>query len=485
VDSPLNNHPVDARRSARTALAAALVVLTACSGGGTGPDGTTLSVSPDTLRVTAGDTVTITATVRDAGGSQLSGVSVTFETLDPAVATVNTSTGEVIARRNGVTTVTVQAAPGGASLTRNVLVEVGTVLPPAYLVGGYTGVAYSDAVGPAPGSGGPFTYSVAKGALPSGLAMSSSTARITGIPSASGVYFFEVTATNSMRTLSESYAITISTRPSSAFNIWVAYNGGDLPPPNTITALNQALARWEQVVTGDAGDPVTYPPFGLNPSGPSSCGLVDASLLNGASIEDVAILMSIGNIDGPVNTLAQGGPCGYGRQQPPAAITGQMKLDQADLLTTTTFLRDVIWHEIAHAMGVGTLWQNFTQFEATDSVRYYGTTGNAEWRAYGGPADGVPVEVNVEAHWRESHFNAEIMTPQAELPSSTQPISRMTIGVLLDLGFSAVLGAADPYSLPSCSPTCNVPARVDGGEGVSDVVIGTLLPLPPGSVGRK
>src|SRR5690349_22779342 len=104
----------------------------------------------------------------------------------------------------------------------------------------------------------------------------------------------------------------------------------------------------EDVITGDAGNTVTYPATGLTPT---QCQLVDASLLNGAVIEDIAILLSIGPMDGPSNTLARAGPCGYGRQTLPAAISGQMKLDEADVGTTTAFLQEVIWHEMGHVLG--------------------------------------------------------------------------------------------------------------------------------------
>ncbi|MSR21188.1 MAG: hypothetical protein EXR91_09455 [Gemmatimonadetes bacterium] len=204
------------------------------------------------------------------------------------------------------------------------------------------------------GSG--FTYSVTAGALPSPLSLHPTTAQITGTPNASGVYFFEVTATNGVLTLSERYGITISTKPASAFNLWITYNGGAMPPANAITALTAAHARWEAIVTGDAGPAVTYPSSGLA----GVCTLVTGSLLHGAFIEDVAILMGIGPIDGPNNTLARGGFCGFSRNPaPPATITGQMLLDQADAsIASATYLQDVILHEIAHAFGIGTLWQS-------------------------------------------------------------------------------------------------------------------------------
>jgi hypothetical protein len=441
----------------------------------------TLTLSPDTLRLPAvGDTATISRTVRDAGGSAMSGVPVTFATVDPAIATVNVNSGRVTAEGDGATTITAQVAPGGTGLTKSIRVEVGGLLAPAYLVGGYVGVAYTDQVGPASG-GGTFTYSITAGALPPGLAINAANAQITGTPGggSAGAHFFEVTATNGTLTLSERYAITISTQPSAAFNLWIAYNGGAMPPANTLTALNAALARWEEVVTGDAGTGVTYPPTGLTPG---LCQLVDASLLNGAFIEDIAILMSIGPIDGPNNTLARGGNCGYGRQTLPAVISGQMKIDEADAGASAAFLEDVIWHEIGHALGIGTLWQNFTTGVGTPTVRYNGTNGTAEWTALGGAAGGVPLEPDIGAHWHEAYFNAEIMTPQAESPGTAQPISRVTVGALLDLGFGAVLGAADAYTLPGCSPACTAPARTEGGSGIPDVVFDRLLPLPTGSV---
>ena len=443
----------------------------------------TLTLSPDTLRLAAvGDTAIIGAIVRDAGGSAMTGVPKTFATVNPAIATVVVATGRVTAQGIGATTVTAQVAPGGPGLTRNVRIEVGGSLPPAYLVGGYVGTAYSDQIGPVSGGGGGYTFVVTAGALPNNLSLSSSTGLITGLPSTPGAFFFQVTASNGVLTLSERYAITISTKPASAFNLWVTYNGGALPPANARIALSAALARLEQVVTGDVGA-VTYPPSGLTPT---TCSLVDASLMNGAFIEDVAILMAIGPIDGASNTLARGGFCGYGRGTLPAVITGQMLLDEVDASSASaTYLQDVIMHEIGHAFGIGTLWQGSTTGVGTATVLYFGTTGKAEWTTLGGPGLGgpadVPLEPDIGAHWNEGWFNGEIMTPVTEGPSVRLPISRMTIGALIDLGWGAALTAADTYVLPGCASSCPVvgPAGAPGeGAFVDDVVIDRLLPLP-------
>jgi hypothetical protein len=69
------------------------------------------------------------------------------------------------------------------------------------------------------------------------------------------------------------------------------------------------------------------------------------------------------------------------------------------------------------------------------------------------------------------------MTPTSEGPLSAAPISRVTVGTLIDLGWTADLAAADPYSLPACADTCSLaaPAPV---EPFDIVVVDPLLPLP-------
>jgi hypothetical protein len=439
-----------------------------------------LVLSPDTLRLAAvDDTASITATVRDAGGSPMSGVPVTFATEDPDVATVIVATGKVTAEGNGATRIVAQVAPGGSALTKNVRVEVGGSLAPAYLVGGYVNTAYSSQI-PAASGGGTFTYAVTGGLLPTGVTMSSSGA-ITGTPITSGVHFFEVTATSGVLTVSQRYAITISTMPAAAFNLWVAYNGGPMPPVNAQTALTNALDRWEEIITGDAGAPVTYSANAFPAAGCTT--LVDGTLYNGAFIEDVAFIVDIAAIDGPSNTLAQAGPCGSPRPQLPVVVSGQMRIDQADAAGgSATFLRDVIIHEIGHVLGIGTLWQDSTVFFGTDSVSYFGQNAKQEWNTISGEAGNVPVEPEVGAHWDEAWFGAEVMTPSAEGPGSSHPISRVTVGALLDFGWDALLTAADAFTLPGCSPACTVPARAPGERVPIDVVIEPLTPLPPGSL---
>ncbi len=79
-----------------------------------------------------------------------------------------------------------------------------------------------------------------------------------------------------------------------------------------------------------------------------------------------------------------------------------------------------------------------------------------------------------DTHWREILFDTEIMTGFLDF-GVANPISRMTIRSLFDVGWSVNLGAADAYSLPACFGAClRAPARqaMDAWE--------VLLDLPGG-----
>jgi hypothetical protein len=73
-------------------------------------------------------------------------------------------------------------------------------------------------------------------------------------------------------------------------------------------------------------------------------------------------------------------------------------------------------------------------------------------RGRGGRATRVPVE-NMggegtrDSHWRESVLRNELMT--GFVAEAGNPISRITVGSLQDLGYVVDMNAAEPYSLPN------------------------------------
>ena len=107
-------------------LLLSLAVLGACSDsptdpppGGTAVPVSTVVVSPDSARVTTGDTVRLSATLRDAAGGTLSGRVVAWTSTDTSIATVS-STGAV--RGVGVGPVTIIATSEQKSDTARITV---------------------------------------------------------------------------------------------------------------------------------------------------------------------------------------------------------------------------------------------------------------------------------------------------------------------------------------------------------------------------
>jgi hypothetical protein len=118
-------------------------------------------------------------------------------------------------------------------------------------------------------------------------------------------------------------------------------------------------------------------------------------------------------------------------------------------------LNDVITHEMGHVIGIGTVWThkkllkgantNNPTFQGANAMREYGTL-----RGSAGPLP-VPVENTggqgtANSHWRDSVFEAELMTGFVNLGGN--PMSRMTIASLQDLGYQVNMAVAQPYHLP-------------------------------------
>ncbi len=156
-------------------------------------------------------------------------------------------------------------------------------------------------------------------------------------------------------------------------------------------------------------------------------------------------------------------------------------------------LKDVVIHEMGHVLGIGTLWNAYSNnllVDAGTADPYFnGPAAIAAFDAAGGDVrtdPKVPVENTGgsgtrDSHWRESAHNAELMTGWIESSGTANPLSAITIASLADLGFSVNMGAADPYTLfnplgaPSQGPRPNlifikelpppVPIPIDPGGG--------------------
>lgn len=213
------------------------------------------------------------------------------------------------------------------------------------------------------------------------------------------------------------------------------------PPTSVRNALNAAATRWQQVIT--QGVPAVNISIRAN-----SCGSNPA--FSGA-VDDIVVFGGVANIDGRGGILAQSGPC-FIRTPSGFPIAGTLIFDSADVSAFSSQLNAIATHEIGHSLGIGTLWQykNLLQGGSTNNPTFSGANAIREWRTLGGSGN-VPVENTGGAgtrngHWRETTFGNELMT--GFLNSGFNPLSRLTIASLRDLGYVVNLSVADPYRRP-------------------------------------
>jgi hypothetical protein len=236
-----------------------------------------------------------------------------------------------------------------------------------------------------------------------------------------------------------------------AFDIQVRVSGSLTPAQQQ--AFVDAESRWESLVTGDlANVPLA--------AAPGDCG--EGSPAVNEIIDDVVILASVGAIDGPGAILAQAGPC-YIRDPGSLPLLGLMRFDEADLADVegSNLLEEVILHEMGHVLGFGTIWLQPDINLLTDPASAGGTdphfTGAqtiAAFNAAGGTAYTAGAKVPVEetgsagtrdSHWRESVFMNELMTGFVD--AGQNPLSRITVASLADIGYSVNPSGSDSYTL--------------------------------------
>ena len=216
------------------------------------------------------------------------------------------------------------------------------------------------------------------------------------------------------------------------------------PLPHHQSAVSDAATLWTRVIIEDV------PPLAVTASS-GSCG--GGTLTQNETVDDILIWIQIQAIDGPGDILGQGGPCAV-RAGSGLPAVGLMILDSADM--THTVMRRVIIHEMGHALGFGTVWGNRSLIvgEGGSDPIFSGAAAISNFDAVGGIAytgAKVPVENSGgagtrDAHWRESVFGNELMT--GFIGSSSDKLSRVTVGSMGDLGYTVNVANAELYVLP-------------------------------------
>lgn len=244
---------------------------------------------------------------------------------------------------------------------------------------------------------------------------------------------FEVYQAKASATAAKAIAKTVS-----PFTIEVRFLGGLTQAQKD--AFKAAADRWTRVIVGD----------------------LPSVMVDGEVIDDLLILAQGTTIDGPGGILGQAGPT---HLRPPNAgnaaylpAKGIMSFDTADLqkMEQNGTLGDVIAHEMGHVLGVGTVWDRKALLKGAGGTNptFSGKGAIKEYRTLrgGGSLKRVPLENTGgsgtrDSHWRETIFRNELMT--GFVGNAGNPLSRLTVASLQDLGYAVDLNAAEPYSLPN------------------------------------
>lgn len=222
------------------------------------------------------------------------------------------------------------------------------------------------------------------------------------------------------------------------YNITLKFASGS--DQRVVDAMSAAAARWQGVITQGLPE--------VNVNIPArACG---SNAAYAGTVDDLLVFTGSQTIDGPGGVLAQSGPCSI-RSASGLTVYSTLVFDSADLDSFAAQLPAIAMHELGHSLGIGSLWKtkNLTSGSGTTDPRYVGINGQREYAALGGNLGSVPEENEggsgtAESHWREKSFGNELMT--GYLNSGSNPMSRLTIGSLQDLGYSVDYARADAYS---------------------------------------
>ena len=194
----------------------------------------TISISPTTLPLATGGTP-YGQTLSASGGNGGYTYSLSAGALPPGIALSSTGQLSGTPTTAGAYNFTIKATDGFSftgSQAYTLTVGAPTInIAPASLPGGQVAVAYNTAVSASGGNGG-YTYSLASGALPPGLALSSA-GGLSGTPTTAGNYNFTIKATDGFGfTGSQAYTVGIN-QP-----VPVVVNDTATTPANTPVTIN-------------------------------------------------------------------------------------------------------------------------------------------------------------------------------------------------------------------------------------------------------
>ncbi len=284
--------------------------------------------------------------------------------------------------------------------------------------------------------------------------------RLTVTPLAMGSTKIVVTATDEAGLAAES-SFPVSVRGVREGSYAIDLIMTDRPGGVVEAAFDDAVEYWESILANtELPDVPVGSGVALGCQGVTS----DQSL---EVIDDLAIVASVGEVDGQGGVLGWAALCAI-REESHLPLIGALRFDSEDLevLRESDAMEEVILHEIGHLLGFGSVWDEQgllinpslpdslgtdTHFRGPLAIAAFDEAGGD---IYTGGAR-VPVENYAgrgsgDAHWRESVFDHELMTPRLNL-GVPNPLSATTVQSLADMGYTVDARLAEPFRLPGAA----------------------------------
>ncbi len=273
--------------------------------------------------------------------------------------------------------------------------------------------------------------------------------------------------------------VTVGGKPVETYDIELVFLDGGTAAQDQV--MRDAAMRWQSILARGADD-FTYQE--AQPAG--RCGPGSPAIAAGEMIDDTRVYVTIDSIDGAGGILGRASPCswrqiGFATSDPIAKeiLRGFIELDEDDVnrLEAQGALISTVTHEFGHVLGVGTLWNDRdflrdpsvdgnanadTHFDGPLTVSAFNAIGGRSYRGAKVPVQSGGERGSSDSHWRESVFGIELMTPYIEL--GPQPLSRITVESLADVGYEVNLTAADQYRVSGAMAQTDGPVIFMGDD---------------------
>ena len=222
--------------------------------------------------------------------------------------------------------------------------------------------------------------------------------------------------------------------------------------------VTQVAERYESMIGLGSSD--------LSLSGAADLCAPGMPALANEPVDDISIYVMIGPLDGAGNAVAMSGACfvrdGYfGWTGMPGL--GAIVLDEADIATLESdgVFEAVVTREMARAMGFGPFtWEDHgflqnpslpeepdadTHMNAPLVVAAFNAAGGEGYAGAKVPLENGAMQGISDVYWRASVFGDEVMTPY--VTGDSQPLSRITLEALYEVGYELDVTMADPFTL--------------------------------------